>query len=115
VQYDPAAHENVLIYGHTNPWLRDKDGVDVDLAELIEQGYGSYLPEDDPAWCDQCGMLPGVIGAMDTNDGIQRCDQCGRYDGDLAAAVALGQHLDQVLPQRAPFTVWFEREMTDGT
>lgn len=101
--------DDVKIYGHTNPWLRDRDGVDVDLMELIQEGRGRYIDEDDPDWCDQCGMLPGVIGAMDSNDGIQCCDQCRRYDSDLVAARVLGEYLTEILPERAPFTVWFEK------
>jgi hypothetical protein len=102
--------DNVMIYGHTNPWLQDRHGDDVNLMELIEAGVGKHIDEDDPDWCDQCGMFPGVIGAMDTDDGIQCCDQCRRYDSDLTAAKVLADYLAEVLPERAPFTVWFERD-----
>jgi len=114
VQYDEVEHMDARIYGHTNPWLRDKDGVDVNLLELVREG--DVLRTHDGA-CYACtpAIVSGVLEAMDSPEGIQRCDNCELYDSDLAAAAALGQHLDQVLPQRAPFTVWFEREMTDGT
>jgi len=57
--------------------------------------------------CDTCGaILPGVIEAMDSDEGIQRCDTCDLYAGDLEAAKALADHVGG--------TVWFLLDLGDS-
>ena len=85
-----------LIHGHTNPWLRDPDGSDADLAARFGP---TPTAADSP--CGACGPLAGILAPMDTGHGIQRCDVCDLYPGDLEAAAALAAHLG------SGHTVWF--------
>lgn len=98
-----------LIYGHTNPWLRDVDGEPIDLQALRESGKIRMVPIDENG-CDTCldDVVPGAITAMDTPDGIQCCDSCGRIEGDLPAAAAVGAELERQLGRPAgSIGVWF--------
>jgi len=102
---------DAVIESETNPWLQDSDGNAVDLIKL-KQDHPQVVYIRDTNPCDQCGdILPGVIEAMDSPEGIQRCDQCDLYEGDLDAAQALADYLD-LAELRLPlplwtFTVWF--------
>lgn len=101
--------DDVMIYGHTNPWLRASDGTDVDIADLISKGL---VGETYDGTCYACGpgILAGVLAPMDSPIGIQTCDNCELYDSDLAAAQALAEHLTVVLELKEPYTVWFEKD-----
>lgn len=93
---------DALIHGHTNPWIRDPHGADVDLAERF-----GHFPTATDSPCGECGPLPGTLAPMDTHRGIQRCDACDLYPGDLDAAAALAASLG------TGYTVWFHG--TTGT
>jgi hypothetical protein len=78
---------DVLIAGHTNPWV-EVDGKPVDWTD-------APLPPRPGSTCDGCAgePIPGVATAMDDRDGIQRCDSCALFAGDLDAAKALADLL----------------------
>jgi hypothetical protein len=82
-----------FIKSQTNPWVEIEGNViywDFPIWEAQRR-----LPEDEEGedFCDGCNgtILPGVIEAMDTPEGIQACDSCRRYPGDLDAAWALAK------------------------
>lgn len=87
-----------LIANYTNPWVV----VNGEPVDWTNPGVSIPMRPFEPNDCDACGIIPGVIEAMDTPEGIQRCDQCQRYEGDLSAAQALA---DAVSGE-----VWFTEE-----
>lgn len=76
--------DNRLIASGTNPWVVKGKPIDWTSPDIAAR---TLEPND----CDGCAgsLIPGVIAAMDTNEGIQRCDTCQRFAGDLFAAQAL--------------------------
>jgi len=84
--YDGTLPDGVLIASDTNPW--------VEVAGKPVDWTTSTLPRT-PCPCDEdhLALAPGVIDAMDTDEGIQRCDAANVGDsfGDLDAALALAQ------------------------
>lgn len=85
-----------VIASDTNPWIV-VDGKPVDWMEP-----GIQVAVRESTDCEDCGLIPGVIEAMDTPEGVQRCDTCQRYEGDLFAAQALADHVGG--------EVWFTEE-----
>jgi len=82
--YDGTLPDGVMIASETNPWV-EVDGEPVDWTT-------STLPRV-PCPCDEdhAALVPGVIDAMDSDEGVQRCDASGVFDGDLDAALALAR------------------------
>lgn len=76
--------DSARIASETNPWV-EVDGVPVDWTTVD-------LPRT-PCPCDEehDALVPGVIDAMDTNEGIQMCDSTDVFEGDLDAALALAR------------------------
>jgi hypothetical protein len=86
VKYAGPADDRLIASG-TNPWVV-VNGAPVDWMNPAVS-LAARSPE--PNNCEGCTgcVLPGVIEAMDTPQGVQRCDTCQRYIGDLFAAQAL--------------------------
>lgn len=82
-----------LIASRTNPWV-EVNGEPVDWTDPVWNNQRVVRPQ-----CDTCNgtILPGVIEAMDSNEGIQRCDECDTYPGDLEAAWQLARLVDGVV------------------
>lgn len=89
-----------VIEGETDPWLRDADGNDIDLAAYREQEMlaGRLVM----ATCGSAhDVIDGVIAPINTDYGIETCDECQVYDSDLVAAAAVAAHIGPDI------TVWF--------
>lgn len=82
--YDGSDIGDAKIESDTNPWV-ELDGEPVDWMRVL-------LPRR-ACPCGESGkvLIPGVLDAMDTPEGIQRCDTCNTYPGDLDAALALAK------------------------
>lgn len=95
---------NAVIESETNPWLRDRFGSgDLNLAKMNETFARHMLPHAcDPNMYD---LVPGVLAPMDTAHGIQRCDACNLFPGDLDAARALADRLQELTG--STIDVWY--------
>ncbi|WIB65365.1 hypothetical protein [Curtobacterium sp. MCBD17_040] len=87
---------NAVIARETDPWLRDANGQDINLARF------SKHPVDGPCG-ERIHAIPGVLAPWNGN-GVERCDMCGLYEGDLEAATALAASIGPDV------TVWYEPE-----
>jgi hypothetical protein len=87
-----------LIFGHTNPWLRDTlTGVDLDLLTWQRTGRIPLAQDFSEAGC-YAGCFAGVLTNMDTPQGVQACDACETFDSDLAAAQHLADAINAAQP-----------------
>lgn len=81
--------DDVTIAFGTDAWLETAGGIVLDLTN-----YEPSTTSD----CGTCGwgLLAGIFAPVNDEFGIEACDECRRYPGDLDAARALADYLNEL-------------------
>lgn len=108
-EWNELLDDDVLIAFGTNVWLVSGEEP-INLQALLHETDSFPVASGNP--CYQCWPepLPGVLTAMNSEDGIERCDNCTLYEGDLEAARALADLIELTVPLLAPVSVWYHPE-----